>query len=142
VRDHSSICQWCSPDLVVSVACSATLPPTRFESVFLEYINDARYKWRVYFGIPYGMNVWQVGDHAEQNSAFKITWKKRKEFILQEKSWLPLEFKIEKQNIVGIVHYTWNASFARVETMKKAIASRGWHPENYILMDSKVICRK
>ncbi len=110
--------------------------------MFLEYINDARYKWRVYFGIPYGMNVWQVGDHAEQNSAFKITWKKRKEFILQEKSWLPLEFKIEKQNIVGIVHYTWNASFARVETMKKAIASRGWHPENYILMDSKVICRK
>jgi len=29
VWDCSSICQWCSPDQVVSVACSATLPPTR-----------------------------------------------------------------------------------------------------------------
>jgi len=50
---------------------------------------------------------------------------------------LHLDFKIEKQDIVGIVHYAWNASFARVETNKKAIANRGWYPANYILLDSK-----
>lgn len=38
---------------------------------------------------------------------------------------------------MGIVHYAWNASFARVETNKKAIANRGWYPANYILLDSK-----
>ncbi len=56
---------------------------------------------------------------------------------MQEKSRLRLEFKIEKQDIVGIVHYAWNASFARVETNKKAITNRGWYPANYILLDSK-----
>ena len=110
---------------------------SRFESVFLEYINDARHKWTVCIGVPYGTNVWQVGDSAEQNGAFKIAGKKRKEFVLQEKSRLRLEFKIEKQDIVGIVHYAWNASFARIETNKKAIANRGWYPANYILLDSK-----
>jgi hypothetical protein len=91
----------------------------------------------VCIGVPCGTNLWQVGDSAEKKGALKITGKKRKEFVLQEKSWLLLDFKIEKQDIVGIVHYAWNASFARVETNKKAIANRGWYPANYILLDSK-----
>ncbi len=74
---------------------------SRFESVFLEYINDARHKWTVCIGVPYGINVWQVGNSAEQNGAFKIAGKKKKEFVLQEKLRLHLEFKIEKQDIVG-----------------------------------------
>jgi hypothetical protein len=98
---------------------------SRFESVFLEYVNDARHKWTVCIGVLYGMNVWQVGDGAKQNGAFKITRKKRKDFVLQEKLQLHLEFKIEKQEIVGIIHYAWKASFIRVETNKMAIANRG-----------------
>ena len=57
--------------------------------------------------------------------------------VLQEKARLRLEYKIEKHDIVGIVHYAWNTSFARVETNKKAIANRGWYPVNYILLDNK-----
>jgi hypothetical protein len=111
---------------------------SRFESTYLEYVNDARNKWTVCIGVPYGTNLWQVDDSAEQNGAFKIAGEKRKEFVLQEKSQLRLNFKIEKQqDIVGIVHYAWNASFARVETNKKAIANRGWYPTNFILLDSR-----
>jgi hypothetical protein len=110
---------------------------SRFESIFLEYINDSCPKLTVCISVPYGTNVWQEGDSAEQNGSFKIAVKKRKEIDLQEKARLCLECKIEKHGIVGIVHYAWNASFVRVETNKKAIANRGWYPASYILLDHK-----
>jgi hypothetical protein len=50
---------------------------------------------------------------------------------------LHLKFKIEKQDIVGIIHYAWNASLVRVETNKKEIANRGWGPANFFLLDIK-----
>jgi hypothetical protein len=51
---------------------------SRFESVFLEYVSDAQDKWTIYIGLPYGTNVWQVGDSAEQNGTLKIAGKKKR----------------------------------------------------------------
>jgi hypothetical protein len=46
-----------------------------------------------------------------------------------------LRFTIVKQDIMWIVRYAWEKSFARVETHKHAIAERGWGPFNYVLLD-------
>ena len=43
--------------------------------------------------------------------------------------------RIEKQDIVGIVHRAWMKSFANVITNKQAIADRGWNPLTYVLLD-------
>jgi hypothetical protein len=31
-------------------------------------------------------------------------------------------------DVVGLVHKAWNSSFARVETIHKAITKQGWEP--------------
>ena len=57
--------------------CTDGIPPfllldghgSRFELPFLEYANDAAHIWKVRIGVPYGMNIWQVGDSAEQNGS-------------------------------------------------------------------------
>jgi hypothetical protein len=46
-----------------------------------------------------------------------------------------LRFTIVKQDIMWIVRYAWEKSFARVETNKHAIAERGWGPLHYVLLD-------
>ena len=43
---------------------------------------------------------------------------------------------------MGIVHYAWEQSFARVETNKKATAARGWNPLTYSLLDNKDLKRE
>ena len=47
---------------------------------FLRYINDPAYLWIACIGVPYGTSLWQVGDAAEQNSAYKggLTTMKKK----------------------------------------------------------------
>jgi hypothetical protein len=44
-------------------------------------------------------------------------------------------FTIIKQDVMWIVCYAWEKSFARVDTNKHAIAERGWGLLNYILRD-------
>jgi hypothetical protein len=46
-----------------------------------------------------------------------------------------LKFTIIKQDIMWIVRYAWEKSFARIQTNKHAIAERGWGPLNYVLLD-------
>ena len=41
---------------------------------------------------------------------------------------------IEPYEIIGIVNYAWERSFANVQTNKKAICERGWFPYNRNLM--------
>ena len=49
---------------------------SHFRLPFLEYINDDQHKRTVCIGIPYGTNLWQLGDSLQQNGAFKIALKK------------------------------------------------------------------
>jgi hypothetical protein len=37
---------------------------SRFDEVFLRYINDPAHKWVVAIGVPYGTHIWQVGDSS------------------------------------------------------------------------------
>ena len=107
---------------------------SRFELPFLEYINNDEYKWRVCIGVPYGTNIWQVGDSAEQNGSFKIVIVWAKTNLLLKKGEACLPFAIEKTDIVLVVQ-AWRESFAIVMRNKKAIAERGWGPLSFILLD-------
>ena len=49
---------------------------------------------------------------------------------------------IERHDIVGLVHYAWEKSFARVRNNKKATAVRGWGPLTYNLLDSEELRRE
>jgi hypothetical protein len=46
--------------------------------MFLEYINDARHIWIVCIGVPYGMNVWQVGAVLNRMVPSKILGRREK----------------------------------------------------------------
>jgi hypothetical protein len=108
---------------------------SHFGLEFLCYINKNDTKWTVCLGVPYGTHLWQVGDSAEQNGAFKMALVKAKQQIINEKSKLHLPCKLERHDVVGLVHRAWNKSFARVDSNKKAIANRGWGPLTYNLLD-------
>jgi hypothetical protein len=110
---------------------------SRFELEFLDYINDVNHKWTVSIGVPYRTSFWLVGDSAEQNGSFKIQLKKAKEAVLEQKAKLHLPYKVEKEDIIGIIHRAWKNSFAKVESNKKAIADRGWYPKNFMLLDNE-----
>jgi hypothetical protein len=115
---------------------------SRFGLDFLRYINNRETRWTVCIGVPYGTHLWQMGDSSEQNGAFKQALIKQKQKIIYEKSKLHLPGKVEKQDIIGLVHHLWNASFAKVESNKKAIRNRGWNPLNYKLLDHPELTRK
>ena len=48
---------------------------------------------------------------------------------------------IERHDIVGVAHYAWQRSFARVTSNRKATASRGWSPLTYNLLDDAELRR-
>jgi hypothetical protein len=79
---------------------------------FLRYIKTIEMKWIVCKSVPYGTHLWQVGDSSEQNGAFEQALTRQKQVIISEKSKLHLPGKVEKQDIVGLMHYAWNKSFA------------------------------
>jgi len=98
-------------------------------------VNDPAMKWTVCIGVPYGMNLWQVGDSAQQNGAFKMALKKAKQHIINEKTKICLPCKIEKHDIIGLVHHAWNESFQNVESNKTAVQERGWGPLTFNLLN-------
>jgi len=52
----------------------------------------------------------------QQNGAFKIALKRAKQKVVKEKTKLHHPFKIEKHDIIGLVHQAWIESFARVKS--------------------------
>ncbi len=72
-------------------------------------------------GVPYGTHLWQVGDSAEQNGAFKMALIRVKQKVISEKAKLYLPCKVEKHDIIGLDHRSWIKSFAKVESNKQAI---------------------
>ncbi len=108
---------------------------SRFELPFLDYVNSDETKWTVCIGMPYGTNLWQVGDSAQQNGAYKSRLTLEKQLLLEKKQELRLDFRIDRHDVVGLVHRSWEYSFARKESNKKAISERGWNPLTYNLLD-------
>jgi hypothetical protein len=106
---------------------------SRFELPFVEYIHGDR-EWEVCIGVAYGTSLWQVGGSKQQNSQYKDRSKEGKENLLTIKTKHGLRFTIIKQDIIWIVCYAWEKSFAPAETNKHAIAERGWGPLNYVLL--------
>jgi len=115
---------------------------SRFELPFLHYIINEEHRWRVCIGVPYGTNLWQVGDSAQQNGAFKSRLTQEKADLMKKKQELRLPFRIERHDAVGLTLRAWNQSFARVESNKKAVAERGWGPLTYNLLDHPELTRK
>ncbi len=58
-----------------------------------------------------------------------------KQNLLEKKTKLCLDTKIERHDAVGLVHRAWMKSFAKVDSNQRAIAERGWNPLNYNLLD-------
>ena len=115
---------------------------SRFELPFLDYIVKEETKWTVCIGVPYGTNLWQVGDSSQQNGAYKMALTVEKQKLLEQKAKLQLDTRIERHDVVGLVHRAWEKSFAKKESNKRAIAERGWNPLNYNLLDHEELHRE
>jgi len=114
---------------------------SRFELPFLDYINNEETKWTVCIGVPYGTNLWQVGDSSQQNGAYKMALTVEKQKLLEQKAKLLMESRIDRHDAVGLVHRAWEKSFAKKDSNKRAIAERGWNPLNYNLLDHEELHR-
>ena len=119
---------------------------SRFDETFLEYANpDNEEKgWKVVLGCPYGTSLWQVGDSRSQNGMYKKHTYRRKAQLMSHKSVLHnfnSGISLTKQDIIPIVKYAWDRSFALSESNRRAIAVRGWNPLNYALLDNIEIQR-
>ena len=108
---------------------------SRFELPFLEYITNNQHEWQVCIGVPYGTSLWQVADSKEQNGSYKIALARAKKDAMEKKLTLFIDPPtLNATDIIPLVNNAWQASFARVDTNKKAIAERGWNPCNQNLL--------
>jgi hypothetical protein len=109
---------------------------SQFDETFLRYINDKRHRWSVAIGVPYGTQVWQVGDSSEQNGAFKMSFDKWHDLFFDKKRHLGIPPAFIRTDIVPLVLRAFQERFAKVESNQKAISERGWGPEN---LDRKLL---
>ena len=107
---------------------------SRFEVPFLQYINNKEHEWVVCIGVPYGTSLWQVGDAEEQNRLFKLNMSKCKQLLLRKRIDNNLSPFLEPTDIIPIINYAWERSFAEVPSNQEAIAERGWLPFNRNLL--------
>ena len=111
---------------------------SRFELPFLQYVTSVDHPWMVCQGVPYGTSLWQVADSSELNGQFKTACSKIKATILKKRLDMMMDSpQILPTDIIPIVNYAWEKSFARVDLNLKAIISRGWNPMNYHLLTSR-----
>ena len=104
---------------------------SRLELPFLNYINNPADHWIVCIGVPYGTSLWQVGDSKEQNGSFNMSMTKGKQLLLEKKDTLGLhDDGILDTDLMPLINYACDHSFARVDKNKNAISDRGWNPLN------------
>ena len=77
---------------------------SRLEMSFLHYINNPRDHWIVYFGVPFGTALWQVGDSKEQNGRFNIALKKAKDTVLKMKEELGITDSVTATDLMSIIN--------------------------------------
>ena len=114
---------------------------SHFYLVFLKYICDENHRWTVFFGVPYGESLWQVGYSTEQNRTYKINIVKANNEILTH--WIePMtdDVWILPTYIIPLINKTWINLFAEVESNKKVIVEHGWFPYNQNLLMQKQLC--
>ena len=90
--------------------------------------------WCTCISVPYGTDLWQVGDAEEQNGAFNMASTKAKMDIVAKKERMSLPPTIEPFEIIPIINTAWPLSFGRVESNQKAISDCGWWPFNHNLL--------
>ena len=61
--------------------------------------------------------------------------------MIEQKAMFWYACKVEKHDIMGIVHRAWIDSFARKESNKQEIRDRGWVPLVYKLLDHEELKR-
>ena len=98
---------------------------SRFELEFLEYINNPDHEWVVCIGVPYGTDLWQVGDAKEQNGSYNMSVTKNKEKMFHEREKRCMEPTIQPYDIIPLVNAAWQDSFFKTKTNKNAISERG-----------------
>jgi len=113
---------------------------SRFQLQFLHYINGMLHTWVVVIGVMYGTTLWQVGDSPEQNGSFNIESALEKREIVDWREMTMFQSpSVEPFDIISIVSRAWKKSFACVESNKRAIAERRWHPFNRNLMTYLIV---
>ena len=103
---------------------------SQFELPCLKYINQKETEWVVCIGVPYGTSLWQVGNSSEKNGSYKLVCAKFKRRLLKMKRDRGMSPGIHVFEIMLIVNYSWNLSFAQNNENKMAIYDRGWFPYN------------
>ena len=76
--------------------------------------------------MPYGTDLWQMGDLAEQNGTLNMCSTRANAEIVQKNEALSLPPVIEPYEIIPIINVAWGKSFGDVSTNKKAVVERGW----------------
>jgi hypothetical protein len=114
---------------------------SRFDLQFLSYIRDPNHPWSACIGLPYGTHLWQVGDSNAQNGNYKHFEQLFKDILLNEKRLRHLTLNLTPTDVVPIVNYAWERSFAVRKNNTKAILERGWFPTNRALQVNKDVLR-
>jgi len=122
---------------------------SRFGLCFLEYVNppppppeEKDHSCTASIGTPYATNLWQVADRKEQNGKHKNETKAEKRIVIYKKGQLGLPMRVERHDIVGLVHRAWLKSFTNIETNKQAVADRGWNLECFPWKKRTSTCKK
>ena len=106
---------------------------SRMEAPFLEYVNNAETEWFVCIGVPYGSHMWQVADSSQCNGAYKTAIAKYKQKVYDMKPEAKKAWR--DSDVLPIVKHAFQDSFAKESSVKHAVASRGWNPLNYALLN-------
>ena len=76
---------------------------SRFDLMFLTYVNDPANIWNACIGLPYGTSYWQEGDSSEQNDCFKMALTRYKRELLERKELVNADFAVSKEDIAYLV---------------------------------------
>ena len=112
----------------------------RFEISFFEYINTLPHEWCVCIRVYYGTSLRQSGDSTEHNGCHNITLSKPKaNFIESNELFIQYLPTIEPHEIILLLNYDQERSFAGINTIKEVILNRSWNPYNInILLDTEI----
>jgi hypothetical protein len=112
---------------------------SRFDLDFLAYIHDKDHLWVVCLGLPHATHYWQVGDSSEQNGAYKINCRERINQLIRYKQEHGMPLRIGRDEVLPIVVYAWDRSFAIEANNRKAFIERGWLWLNRVLLHDPMI---
>ena len=107
---------------------------SRTELEFMQRMSSPKLPWTACIGVPYGTSLLQVGDSSEQNGSFNMGLTKAKSDLVAFEESMQINSKRVSTNATTLVRTAWEASFAKIETNKKAMCDRGWNPCNRVLL--------